>query len=340
MTAPSAHDILRARAADLAMCLEEVASGLAEEGRTGEAFVVTGIGASEGPARAMAALLRATWGVRATFLPLSAFLVRSARAHGDVLVVFSQSLSPNARLALRRAREFARTVVFTSASAQEDLERILAGARARVVTLPSKGGRARDAIAKEDGTLVRLLGPASAMLAAALWTGASHAADLPALLEAIRTAPARAREATGAVTDAELEGRVALVTAGGYGEMCVGVSTYWLEALYAPRPPVLDVLELAHGPFQSFYDASIVLVTLEGAGPVETQVFDRLARMVVPERHRLVRLTSALPPPLAPLDHLMQVHELVCRAARARPRDLAEWPGRGRDGPLYDIEGE
>jgi hypothetical protein len=60
--------------------------------------------------------------------------------------------------------------------------------------------------------------------------------------------------------------------------------------------------------------------------------------MLVPERHALVRLRSSLAnAPLAALDHVAQTHELLCRALRARPRDLSSWPGLGRDRPLYDV---
>jgi hypothetical protein len=330
----SAEEVLRARAATLPSCLAEVAAGIVPEPRTGESFVVTGIGASEGPARAMASLLRAAWGARAAFVPLSSFLVGEPRALGDVLVVFSQALSPNARLALSRAGDFERTLLFTSTPASAVREPL--PPRVRVVELPAQGGPARDAIQGEQGTLVRLLGPAAAMLAAALSTGAASAADVPALLSALRSAPARARDAATAPTDAELEGPLAFVTAGGYGELCGCIPTHWLEALYVPRPPILDVLELAHGPFQAFYDAKVLLVALERTD-AERALFDRLAQMLVPERHRLVRLTSTLPSPLAPLDHLAQTHELVCRAIRTRPRDLYAWPGSGRDGPLYHL---
>lgn len=340
MKGPSAEEILRARAADLGVCLREIASQITAAERSSESFVVTGIGASEAPARAMAALLRATWGVRAVFVPLSTFAMGEPRAHGDVLVVFSQSLSPNACLALRRAPELTRAILFTSAtepstaSAREVLGQFRD--RGHVVTLPAHAGAAADAIAREQGTLVRTLGPCAATLASALHVGAATPDDVPALLDAIETAPTRARAATAHIDDARLDGRVAFVTAGDYGELCSGSCGLWLEALYAPRPPVWDVLQIAHGPFQEFYESPILLVALERPGP-ETKLFDRLSRMIVPERHALVRLSSVLAPPLAPLDHFAQVHELVCRALRARPRDLRAWPGRGRDGALYDL---
>lgn len=333
MSAPSAEDVLRARAAALGECLRAVADDGAPEAFTDDdALVVTGIGASEAPARAMTALARAR-GSKAELVPLSAFAIGEPRARGESLAVFSQSLSPNACLALARAHEFTRAVLFTSA---RGVGESLASFRGRVVTLPEKSGPAADAIARESGTLVRVLGPCVATLGAAIHVGATRAGDVAALLDAVDAAPSRARAAVAALDDARMEGRVAFVTAGGYGELCSGVCALWSEALYATRPPLFDVLEIAHGPFQAFYEAPILLIALERPG-AERDLFDRLAQTLVPGRHVLVRLSSDLPPPLAALDHFAQVLELVCRALRARPRDLRAWPGSGSDAPLYDL---
>src|SRR5581483_1105171 len=110
----------------------------------------------------------------------------------------------------------------------------------------------------------------------------------------------------------------------------------WLEGLCAPEPPSWDVLQVAHGPFQEIFEREITLLALERTG-VGADLFDRLARMLVPERHALVRLRSSLPAPLAAIEHHALTCELVHRALRARPRDLAAWPGSGCDAPLYDV---
>jgi creatinine amidohydrolase len=148
--------------------------------------------------------------------------------------------------------------------------------------------------------------------------------------------------AAAEVDDAILGRRVAFVTAGAHGELCHAARNAWLESLCVTEPPSWDVLQIAHGPFQEFCESEILLVALERdrgvEGGGERDLFDRLARMLVPRRHALVRLRSSLPrPALAALDHVAQTHELLCRALRARPRDLSSWPGRGRDGALYDV---
>jgi len=302
----TAEAILRGRARALTACLRAI--DVRADAVAGD-LVVTGVGASEWPARVVAALRP-----RARFVPLSAFVHEAPRA--DALAVFSQALSPNARLALDRAGTYARAVLFTSARD--------AAFGGTTVRLPEHG---LDAIAEEKGTLVRVLGPCVATLAAIAWSGAD--ADVEALCAAIESA-----RVPGA---GDLERRVVFVTAGGYGEICSGVATLWSEALYAPRPQMVDVLGFAHGPFQELYESSALVVALERPG--EHDLFDRLGRMLVPERHELVRLRSQLTAPIASIDHFAQVLELVCRALRAKPRDLRAWPGSGRDGPLYDLGG-
>jgi creatinine amidohydrolase len=317
------EELLRARLAELPRCLRETAR-LEPRIAKVASFVVTGIGASEAPARYTARLLRDARGARASFAPLSAFA--SGAPAADALVVFSQGLSPNARLALARAESYRHATLFTSL--RDDADGAIPRFRERggeVVVLPP---------AREDGTLVRVVGPSCAMLAAALACGAARREEAGALAEAVGDAPRRAGDVEGAV----LARRVAFVTAGGHGELCEAARNAWLEGLCAPEPPSWDVLSVAHGPFQEFFESEIVLVALEREGD-GGELFERLASMLVPGRHRLLRLRSSLPAALAAIDHVALAVELLCRALRARPRDLRAWPGCGRDGPLYGVGG-
>ena len=109
----------------------------------GAKVVTTGVGGSAAPARYLAWLLREALGVDARFHHLSRFV--EGAPPGDALVVFSQYLSPNARIAIRRAGTYGRACVFTSSSAAVE------GAPSSVarVTLPPPS---------EGGTLVRIVG--------------------------------------------------------------------------------------------------------------------------------------------------------------------------------------
>ena len=103
-----------------------------------------------------------------------------------------------------------------------------------------------------------------------------------------------------------------------------------------PMPPVWDVLHLAHGPFQQRFDGRATFLALTRADATsEDELLDRLATMLLPERHVLVRLPASLPGALALFEHEALLNALVLAYLDARAVDQVEWPGRGRDAPLY-----
>ncbi|MCC6522954.1 MAG: hypothetical protein IT373_09855 [Polyangiaceae bacterium] len=319
--------------------------GLVPAGAARRDFVCTGAGASEGPARFLVALCRRHLGVRAHFAPLSAFAAPNELLRGDALVVFSQGLSPNARLALGHAGDYALTVLFTSvapdaAAPESDPSGVgfrLLGRRGRVAVLPP---------ASEARMLVRLSGPAVATLGALLFAadlargrGRPLFDALPDLPRLIGAARRRVRGELAALADELPFPRVAFVAAAGYGEYCHGLRWKLLEGLGLPDPPVWDVLQIVHGPLQQFYDERLLVVTLESAGrPRERPLFDRLAQVLVPGRHRLLRLEARAEPPFSWFEHDALCNALLVKWLEKSPRDLIDWPGKDADGPLYCLE--
>jgi len=306
-------------------------------------IVVTGGGASEGPARYLAALLRNTMALRAGFLPTSAFIAPIAHhSSDDILIVFSQGISPNARLALRQAPRFGHVVLFTGIYPEGR------SPEARLVSELRQGGASVHVLPPEDesGLLIRVLGPATATLAGVLFAkcvaeslGRPWADDkLPTLPDHLATARTRSADAANGL-EADWPLRPwALVTAGDFADLCEGLRWKWMTALYSPAPPVWDVLQVAHGPLQHFYTEPMTLVALErNNGGDDARLFDRLEKVLVPGRHRLVRLRSEFGGPTATLDHDAQCNWLLLRTLEARPVDLSSWPGRGLDGPLYEL---
>lgn len=300
-------------------------------------YLTTGVGLSEGPARVLAALLQGA-GLCAAFRPLSSFAVQPPPGAWDTLVVFSQGLSPGACMALRRRRAFRDTLLVTGlgpAPLADELEREGAWVH-------------RHAPAEEEGILLRIIGPALASLCALrLADHLGRLASAPGLpdlggpaAEALETAPARAAAVAGDDLPERLEGPLALVTCGDYGALCHGLRWKLLEGLWLREPHHWDVLQVAHGPFQQFVPGPMTLVALERPEPGEAALLDRLAQVLEPPRHRLVRLRSALRGPAALLDHDAQLNAVLQSALRARVRDLSRWPGQGRDAPLYRFTGE
>jgi creatinine amidohydrolase len=307
------------------------------EGRLDARVVVTGVGCSEGPARLLAGLL-ALLGIRSRFAPLSSFVGAGAGAGagaappaGDTLVVFSQGLSPNATLALDAAGRYARALLLTSLTAADPRLAPHVAAGVEVVTLPPR---------EEEGLLLRVQGPAVASLAACLVAEqiAGEAGLLLPQTDASLVAAIDAARGRVRAPDSWPEGPLGLVTAGEHGTLCRGLTSALVEGLLVPEPPIWDLLSVAHGPFQQFYDTPITLLALTGPG-TPPGLLDRLAAMLVPGRHTLLRLEATLPGHLGLLEHQAQLAALLIEGLRRRPRDLVRWPGQGCDGPLYSLGG-
>jgi hypothetical protein len=302
-------------------------------------IVTTGVGASEGPARFLAETLRTALGLRARFAPLSAFTA-GPPPHADAVVVFSQGLSPNARLPLAACRALPHRALFTSIDPARD-----AGERADFVRRERRDGLAVCSLppGNEGGMLLRVIGPVVALAASMLWverlcSEASVAAPFPGangLPAALAQARARARRSPVDL----LAPRLALVAAGSYLELCHGLRSKLLEGLLCPEPALWDIMGLAHGAFQQFHDGAISLLVLEAPSAVQPWITDRLRRMIEPSRHSLSVLDATLPGPGAVLEHDAQLNEHLLWALRRAPRDLTRWPGQGADAPLYDLGG-
>lgn len=272
-------------------------------------WVVTGVGASEGPARLFAGELADR---AARFVPISTFL--GAPPPADVLVVVSQGLSPNARLALRHHGAYRAAILVT----------------ARQVALDGVTVLAHGPVEDEEG-LLRVLGPALATRM--LLHLAEHVRGVRypgALREAMARAAAEAPNVELAF------GPPAILAFGADGERAHGLRTKLLEALLGPEPPIWDLCGVVHGPLQSFYDERRVLLVLEGSAEARF-LRERLAQVIAPERHRLHVFRAELPGPLAYFEYAAAFDRVVLAALRARPRDLAAWPARGCDGAIYDL---
>lgn len=310
-------------------------------------FLVTGIGSSAGHARFLASVLAEELQLPARFVPTSA-VARDPGGDDAVLLVFSQGLSPNACTALARAGRWARAVLVSGVQPGdgergERLARVCA-AGVRLVSLP-------EALAAESGTLLRVAGPLVGYVVA-LAVARSLARELGQMPEALVFPVDRVCEALAAAPDRAARAfpesplpfapgvRLGLLASGGYAERATNLGTKIQEGLLLPAPPCWDLLEFAHGPFQELYDGEAWWVALARSDAAhEPELLARL-RAMLPARHRLRELRAELPGPLAIFEHEAQWNELVLRGIEERGIAAAEWPGRGRDAPLYDVGSE
>ncbi|MDX2169292.1 MAG: creatininase family protein, partial [Deltaproteobacteria bacterium] len=120
--------------------------------------VATGIGSSAAQAALLAHLLSEQHEVEARAVPTGALLTPWRGAERDVLVVFSQGLSPNARLALHDPQRWLLVIVVTAVPRPRDAARrqaLAAVRRAGGVVIAVPGGA-------ERGLLLRVAGPLAA----------------------------------------------------------------------------------------------------------------------------------------------------------------------------------
>ena len=326
----------------------EIARSIAPAG-----VVTTGVGSSAAHARFLASVLNELE-VPARFAPLTTFLEPPAAAAASLtLVVFSQGLSSNARLALQNTACWHSVWLATATGSEvvgdegppggDDAARRLAfedAIAAGVHVLPYPG-------ANEYGTLLRLIGPMTGYAAALRFAAAASRNDsgLPwrdvaadEVCRVVAGAGDKLRRQAGDLGAEALEANLVLLASGSHTERLDNLRLKFLEGTLRPAPPILDVLDLAHGPFQQMFTSSATLIALARADAAgEDDLLARVASMLEPRRHRLVRLTAELPGPLAVFEHEAMMNELVLRYVSERRIDPRDWPGKGADVPLYSF---
>lgn len=346
--------LLRARAATLPAALAEAFAGADPapdlSGAEVGSIVTTGIGSSAAHARYLAHLLSHDLGLPARFSAPGVHVVAPpTRARDELLVVFSQGLSPNARFALSHARAW-RRVVLVTATPEDGGSRPDAEEKRRLLARLADAGACiiRTPGVDEYGTLLRVVGPlvgyaAALRLARAL---APRGAALPAALAAspheIRAAlDASIHRAAEIAREAELpapDEALAFVALGVTAEISGNLPLKVLEGWRRPAPPVWDLLHLTHGPWQELAPRRAVLLALAHSGAAaEGEVLAHAESLLEAGRHRLVRLDATLPAPLSIFEHEMLVNALVLRGIEAGGPDPARFAGSDGESALYAL---
>lgn len=343
-------ELLRRRVLAIPDCLRRFdlgAAPLPELGGAPPRFVVaTGAGSSLENARFLTSLLGDALGVPARCAPPSALLGAPPEgAEEDLLVVFSQGLSPNGRAPLAHAGAWRGALLVTGESAGTNAE-----ATRCLAAFAAAGGRIlRTPAPPETGLLLRVIGPLLGALAAielARAIAATRGVSAPwprfdgdTLAAALEAAGARGRALRAALPGDPLAGALALLAGGSRSAGAGGLARKLLEGLRAPLPPVFDLLDFAHGGFQQLFEEPATLLALTSPdAPEEEPLLARAEAMLDVSRHRLLRLAARLPAPYSLLEHEALLNELLLAAVEARGQDPGRWPGQDRDAPLYALE--
>jgi creatinine amidohydrolase len=294
--------------------------------------VTTGIGSSSAHARYLAWLLRTRGNLPAWDVSSGSFLAAPGdEAREQALVVFSQGLSPNARLPLTWADRFGATILVTAARGERG-ERADALKRAEdsgVIVVPMP-------LEPEYEVLLRFAGPLvgyAIALRLALHSGVRVNLDPQAVASAMVEASGRVDALVANAEPSLFSTAITFITTGGYGYLASNLSAKVTEGMFLPPPAVVDALEFAHGFLQEAAgrQRTFVALTREDAA-----LFARVRSTLEPQ-HRWFPLHARLPEPAVIFEYEAGMNALVLAAIAARHLNQKEWPGKGADQPLYGI---
>ncbi len=305
-------------------------------------FIVTGTGSSEAHARYLAMLFNLYSDRSAAYLPLSGFVEPAPGAFaGKTLIVFSQGVSPNAQIALRRRREFAHLVLFSSTTPAAALA---AGKPDRAALLQGLLDEGHELVefplAEEYTTLIRFVGPLAGYLAALQFAAQfadCRAAPPNAVLLAGLVAALAPRDLLDAMVrlPSAWSGGFNIVTAAPISDFSQNLACKFMEGVYWPCPPISDFLQFAHGPFQQMNAAPKPVIFLQGGGAAEAEMVDRSVRMLQEVGLAAFVIRVDAPPLYSIFGYEAALNDLVFRVMRHLRCNQVEWPGKGRDDLLY-----
>lgn len=346
MPDPLGHSLLGQRIRQIPTILEKMLrdGGPALSRRTQDAgrFIITGTGSSEAHARYLATLLNFHTDRAASYLPLSGFSESHREAFaGKTLVVFSQGVSPNAQIALRRRSDFAHTILFTATSPTAAREAGKADRALLLQQMLDDGGEIIEfPLAEEYTTLIRFVGPMAGYLACLQFASQlspsrfqnPSAAELLPLLQSRVPPPLFETMKSEAGLFA---GGFNLVTAAPISDFAQNLACKFMEGLFWACPSVSDFLQFAHGPFQQTAAHPRPVVILKGNSALENELVGRSVRMLsqVGISSHVVAITA--PPLLSIFGFEAALNDLVYRLIVDRNVDQVNWPGKGRDDLLY-----
>lgn len=335
-------------------------------------FVVTGTGSSEAHAKYLCYLLNEYSGgcAVAHFRNLSWFACDSvsiaAASIGDgsalpyrdaVLVVFSQGISANARIALRGGRSlFQHLVLFTSTTSKTAAQGTPKGDMlADLETDTHRVSIVRFPLEDEYTLLIRLVGPLCGYLASCHFTSSLFSSSAFASLTASRLDGAWvASEGLSKEILAQLPhipAELEMIAAHPVNQFCQNLQYKWMEGVFIPCPMVWDPMSYAHGPFQQTCSQSpqrprarILLGTMRH---MQSGALHRLAERIkqLDTRASAVGYPSCvsiacshLPEPFGIFELEMVMSRLVVHYICQYGINQISWPGKGLDGPLYLLD--
>jgi hypothetical protein len=311
---------------------------LAERG-----ILATGAGSSEAAARLLVHVLNRA-GIPAAFEPLSTFFKASLphRKNPPYLAVFSQGLSPNVGIPLCHRQTFAGLILFTASTSEGQRQAGKPDRAALLETLAAEKTVIRTHPLENEYTLLpRFIGPVCVQLAVCQFCedavpgclGGNEVLNKIPELFLPSNAPLKKPEAWRS----DLNRGVTFFFTNACADMAQNLSYKCMETFMISPPALVDALTYSHGRFQhdTLHPAPHWIFTT--SDPDEQQLLAHLAPLFERGGGFSV-IESTLPPPLALLDYEAFLNSLCKTLLADSDLDLIDWPGKGEDGPGYQLD--
>lgn len=301
--------------------------------------LITGIGSSASHGRYLAQLINSRRAGAAEFRPLSSFLSdsdsSSAENSGRQLVLISQGLSPNARLALSRRQNFASCAVLTSvteasAARAPELEKLrleLLNERVTLFNFP---------LENEYQLLLRVVGPFLGYLAVEAAAGASHNAGVDFGALATRAELTAKRVFTELWENVAAPQPFQLLASYPLCEVGENLAFKVMEGLFLSAPPIWDVLHFAHGPLQQLAAVPQPVIYCKQAAE-DPRLVSSVRQALKDLKLKLIEIDCAVSGPGAMLELEQIFNYLVLQGMQRFSINQRDWPGKGLDSSLYEI---
>jgi creatinine amidohydrolase len=304
-------------------------------------WVVTGLGSSEAHARYLVELANQFRPGSAVFWPTTAFaLSRLPKQSSEAsLIVFSQGLSANARIALEQRGAFRSGVLFTAATPENLRTSGKQSAALLYEDLAKEGWQIVATPEPDEYTiLLRVIGPLCGYFSALQWFQQQTDNSIPPLSEAELAALFNLPDEIPDEWVDDFREGVEFNYASTVGSYAQNLGYKRVEGLFLSEPVHRELLQFSHGPFQQNMASSapqwIFAEADETTKSLVEQVWPLYIRLAATPR----LIESPVPAPYSIFYYEMLLNEILLSAIETCPHCQINWPGKGLDGEGYSIE--
>jgi hypothetical protein len=305
-------------------------------------WVITGIGSSESHARYLVELVNQISPGSALYWSASLFAVGvlPQDTFRSTLIIFTQGLSANAGIACTYAGSFAKTVLFTAATAEDLKQSGNTPALEKWEALQDHGVCVVKTPEPQEYTLlIRTVGPLCGYAVALKWLNAVcgwYGREID-LIASIPDAAVAVPEETIHALGRSFIGGFELNFVAGEEAYAQNLLCKRVEGIFQPQPASRGILQMAHGPFQQNFADPADQWILYANRSAEKQLVDRVRPMFELLGSSVHEIVAPHPAPLSIFYYEMLFDRVLLDAFEKVDLSQLNWPGKGLDTEGYSI---